>query len=112
MAEVIETIILVLLVGAFLFFSMYLIVKDMREIKAERKDCQKFRHSVDESLGKLDYLEIIANKFISKDLSYVQQLRLDYSCLHCRFQEQCMADCIAEGTDEFDYLVCENFKEL
>lgn len=95
-----------------LFFAFRLVSKDVREVKEEREDCQKFRHSVDDSLGKLDYLEIIANKFVSKDLSYVDQLRLEYSCLHCKFQEECMADCIAEGTDEFDYLVCENFKEL
>lgn len=106
MAEVFFLICLV----CFLFFAFRLVSKDVREAKAERKDCQEFRHSVDESLGKLDYLEIIANKCNS--LSYVQQLRLKHSCLHCKFQEECLADSIAEDTYEFDYLVCENFEEL
>ena len=102
-----------LFLGFFLVVILRLAIKEVREAQAERKDLHNFRHSIVDSLAKqTDCLEVIADKFIAKELSYVHELRLNYSCLHCQFQEECMADCIAEGTDEFDYLVCENFKEL
>lgn len=82
---------------------------DYKRMKSETDARIKTMNSMCSSLDTIK--RMLNDKQLRDRLSYVQELRLYYTCCHCQFYEQCKSDAEQESTP-FDYLVCEEFREV
>lgn len=91
---------------ALLFVAIYY---DYKRMKSETDARIKTMNSMCSSLDTIK--RMLNDKQLRDRLSYVQELRLYYTCCHCQFYDQCKSDTEQESTP-FDYLVCEEFREV
>lgn len=82
---------------------------DYKRMKAETDTRIKTMESICLSLRAIK--RMLNEKQLRDKLTYVQEMRLYHSCAHCQFLEQCKMDAEQEGI-LFDYLVCEEFREV
>lgn len=101
----------IVLLSAFVILvicSMIYAVKEYKLLKSRIESENDCRDVICQSVQHIEHL--LAEK-TCKDISYVEELRMYHSCVDCRFLEQCQSDADIEDI-QFDYLVCEEFKEV
>lgn len=105
----IETVLIIILLALSVVFVYYANC-DCKRLRMEtnhRIQCMERSVRAFESIQKA--LETLTGKSC-KDITYVEELRMYHSCVDCKFLAQCQDDSDLENV-QFDYLVCEEFKE-
>lgn len=95
-------VVLIPLVVAFIYYAY----QDMIRLKNESKKRIDWMNRTVKALE-----EIARTGKTCQDITYVEELRMYHSCVDCQLLAQCQSDADVENVP-FDYLVCEEFREV